>query len=108
MNLSASPGCPLQYIVCNYAINASSLSPAVPRWAMPPPLRLFYLLCSAVVPSHWSNVDLQAFHLQGNNSFFLQGQEGIASDQSHEVYMSFYEALGLKLVSFLPVHRDVP
>lgn len=40
--------------------------------------------------------------------FFLQGQEGIASDQSHEVYMSFYEALGLKLVSFLPVHRDVP
>lgn len=76
MNLSASPGCPLQYIVCNYAINARSLSPAVPRWAMPllgQLFRLFYLLCSAVVPSHWSNVDLQAFHLQGNNSFFFAG-----------------------------------
>lgn len=53
MNLSASPGCPLQYIVCNYAINARSLSPVVAQMDRAPPWAAVRAVLSSLL-SCWS------------------------------------------------------
>lgn len=83
MNLSASPGCPLQYIVCNYAINARSLSPAVPQMDRAPPWAAVQALLSSLLsccsPHTGQTLVSRLFTCKAINLFFLQGQEGIAS-----------------------------